>query len=164
MSLRLLTLSTLTFLLTGCGNWVGDTEHVGRLAVGVDDAGQPVVLVAPCREGTTRIDISLGRTEDMDPSEQNEEVGEWTATEASADPSELNLADPGDAWQGESATAPTGDTMWIVDGTFADEKETVMPGPAFTGEQMSRLGADQVLVDQEGGSKAIARSAFDGGC
>lgn len=154
-------------LLAGCGNSIADVEKVGNVGVTVDDQGKPVVLVAPCREGRVRVDVSLGRTADMASTEKNQPVGNWTAAAASADPSELHLTDPGSGWEGDAVAAPAPEAMWVVTARFADDDETVLSGPTFDGKQLKGLSADDVLIapaDADSASTTVARADFNGGC
>lgn len=152
--------------LTGCGNWVGDVEHVGRVGLTVDDTGGPVVLVAPCRTGTVQVSIVLGRTPDMAGDEENEKVGTWTARTASDRLSELNLADPGSDWDGDPAGPPRKEQTWIVNGTFTEDADTevVMVGPFVEASQLDELTPDHVLVADGEQSRSIDHTAFDGDC
>lgn len=164
--MRFVGVFALVLLTAGCGNLVGDVEQVGRLGVTVDEAGKPVVLVEPCREGTARIDVSLGRSPGMDSEQKNEEVGSWTAAAASDKPSELEVTAPGDAWKGPKVEPPQKTTHWILTGTFDGEDETSLAGLDFTGADLAALDTDTVLVggSGEGGADQLPRTDFDGDC
>lgn len=157
----LVAISGVALLLGGCGNWISETEHVGRVGVrlGPDDA--PVVVVEPCRSGTVQVDIAEGRTPDKAADEPNAQVGTWTARESADQRSELNLADPGEEWTGDAVSAPVDDVSWIVSATFDGEDATTMPGPFFSGADLAGLGPDQVLVED---GRAVSLADFDGGC
>ncbi len=149
-------------LLVGCGNLVEPTEQVGRLGAARDDSGRLEVLVAACREGVVVVSIAEGRTSDMADDEQNAEVGAWTAVE-DAPPRILRPADPGAEWGGDAAVGPTGDTVWIIDGTLEGQDGTALHGPAVSADDLLALGRDQVLV-QGGSDVPMPRSEFDGDC
>ncbi len=157
---RLLAAVAAALVLTGCGNWAEPPEQVGRVGVMLDEQGEIVVVVAPCREGVARVTIARGRTPDMADDEPNAEVGEWTAAAPSSRTSLLTLGAPKDGWSGEPASPPSSDELWIVDASFVDQDDTVLPGPTLTGRDLAGLTAGSLLT-QEG---TEARAGFTGDC
>ena len=139
-------------LLAGCGNLAEPPERVGRLGAALDDSGRLEVLVA----------IAEGRTADMSDDEQNARVGAWTAVGDEA-PRTLRPADPGAEWRGDAAAGPTGDTVWIIDGTLQGQDGTALHGPAVSADDLAALGPDRVMVHGEPGV-SVPRTGFDGDC
>ncbi|WP_217923080.1 hypothetical protein [Miltoncostaea oceani] len=149
-------------VMAGCGNLAEPPERVGRLGAALDDSGRLEVLVAACREGVVMVSIAEGRTADMSDDEQNARVGAWTAVGDEA-PRTLRPADPGAEWRGDAAAGPTGDTVWIIDGTLQGQDGTALHGPAVSADDLAALGPDRVMVHGEPGV-SVPRTGFDGDC
>ena len=153
-------LLTVAVSATGCGNWVESTERVGRIGATLDDAGNLVLVVAPCSKGTAKVLIARGRTPDMPDDQVNETVGEWTAQEATDQQSSLNLGFPSLGWEGDAVEAPDDGELWIVDGTFVDEEDSILSGPSLTRQELDNLAPGELLTE----SGPEGRTEFDGRC
>lgn len=122
--------------LSGCGNSI-TTDIVGSTGITVTPEGDPVAVIAVCREYVDLVQVSEGR-EGLSEDEVNPEVGDWTSTKEQTGLVQVALLAPEPPWEGPGAVRFEPDKTYIV-GAGAGEQDISAGQVAFVGVELAHL-------------------------
>ena len=137
--------------VAGCGNWVStddlDFAYLGPIALTVNDAGDPLILLLVCNEPVSEVEVIYGLDGPTKKSGGNGDVGTWEAKSPLAlGRHELNLIEPGDEWVSHPAESLISPWSYIVTGRNDDgETASVYARSAV----IAKLAPGDVLVGSE---------------
>lgn len=118
-----------------------DTDVNGALGVTVGDAGRPVLVAEVCHGSVQSVGV-YGPARGNQP---NEALVELTAAEAVSGSFTLDLAAPGEAWEGEPAALPLGPDLHVAVASGSEEADSQLSQVEFTAEDLASLQPGQVL-------------------